>query len=63
MTKEQQEYLNSLLATIGFADKTSKFCDFLDFLEEKNQELQRVCILTAIPLKPQFMDLYSTYKK
>ena len=32
-------------------------------LEEKNQELQRVCILRSIPLKHQFMGLYSTYKK
>ena len=49
MTKEQQEYLNSLLATIGFADKTSKFCDFLDFLAEKNQELN--VISRKLPLE------------
>lgn len=49
MTKEQQEYLNSLLATIGLADKTSKFCDFLDFLAEKNQELN--VISRKLPLE------------
>ncbi|MBR2316409.1 MAG: 16S rRNA (guanine(527)-N(7))-methyltransferase RsmG [Spirochaetales bacterium] len=39
MTNTQQEYLKSLLAPLGFADKLKNFCDFLDFLAEKNQEL------------------------
>lgn len=32
-------------------------------LEEKNQELQRVCILKTAPLNHQFKALYSTFKK
>lgn len=33
-------------------------------LEEKNQELQRVCIFTwTVPLKHQHTELYSTYKE
>ena len=39
MTKEQREYLESLLSPLGFADKANNFCAFLDFLAEKNQEL------------------------
>lgn len=49
MTKEQQEYLSSLLATTGFADKVGKFGDFLDFLMEKNQELN--VISRKLPLE------------
>ena len=39
MTKEQREYLESLLSPLGFADKSDNFGAFLDFLAEKNQEL------------------------
>ena len=49
MTKEQQEYLSSLLAATGFADKVGKFEDFLDFLMEKNQELN--VISRKLPLE------------
>lgn len=39
MTEKQQMYLESLLAPLGFADKTESFYNFLEFLTEKNQEL------------------------
>lgn len=39
MTEKQRMYLESLLAPLGFADKTENFCKFFDFLMEKNQEL------------------------
>lgn len=39
MTEKQLVYLESLIAPLGFADKTEQFRRFFDFMMEKNQEL------------------------
>ncbi|MCH5149605.1 MAG: 16S rRNA (guanine(527)-N(7))-methyltransferase RsmG [Spirochaetales bacterium] len=39
MTEKQRIYLESLIAPLGFADKTESICDFFDFMMEKNRDL------------------------